>query len=131
MAKKRDISYAPDKLAWMASAGLPNVIGCTSDLRPLTHLQALMEEVPGASTGMRPIEETLLLKEALAEAFDKLTPEDRWIAERLLIEGLSLRKTGAVLGIPKTTLARRRDKICLRLVDVLVDSPVVREWMRN
>jgi DNA-directed RNA polymerase specialized sigma24 family protein len=100
-------------------------------LRPLTHLQALMEEVPGASTGIRPIEETLLLKEALAEAFDQLTPEDRWIAERLLIEGLSLRKTGAVLGIPKTTLARRRDKICLRLVDVLVDSPAVREWMRN
>jgi hypothetical protein len=131
MAKKRDISYDPNSLAWMASAGLPNVIGCTSDVRPLTHIQALMEEIPGGPSALPPLEETLLLKETLAEAFEHLTPEDRWIAERLLIEGLSLRKTGAVLGIPKTTLARRRDKICLRLVDVLVDSPVVREWMRN
>ena len=28
----------------MASAGLPNVVSCTSDTRPLTHLQALMEQ---------------------------------------------------------------------------------------
>jgi len=90
-----------------------------------------MEQAPGAPRKVTPLEETLLLKEALAEAFESLSPEDLWIAERLLIEGMSLRKAGAVLGIPKTTLARRRDKIRLRLVDALVDSPAVRGYLRD
>lgn len=131
MAKKREYSYEPDKIVWMASAGLRNVVSCTSDTRPLTHIQALMEQAPGVSLKIVPLEETLLLKEALAEAFESLSPEDLWIAERLLIEGMSLRKAGAVLGIPKTTLARRRDKIRLRLVDALVDSPAVRGYLRD
>ena len=131
MAKKREYSYNPDTIAWMARAGLPNVINCTADVRPLTQLQVMMEEVPGVTNKIRSIEETFLLKEALAEAFETLSAEDLWIAARLLIEGMSLRKAGAVLGIPKTTLARRRDKIRLRLVDALVDSPAVREYLRD
>ena len=60
---------------------------------------------------------------------ESLPPEDRWIVERLLIEGTSLRKTGVVLGIPKTTLARRRDHIKQRLVSILTDDPDMRGWI--
>ena len=53
MAKKREYSYNPDTIAWMARAGLPNVINCTADVRPLTQLQVMMEEVPGVVNKIR------------------------------------------------------------------------------
>jgi len=101
--------------------------------RPLTTLELLMQEAPGweGRTGLIPIVTTLELREVLADAIDSLPPEDRYIAEQLMVQGNSLRKLGHVLGIPKTSLARRRDRIRRRLMDQLVDSPVVRNWLRN
>jgi len=84
---------------------------------------------PGGPDRGPSLEETALLREALGRAIDGLSPEDRWIVERLLIEGMSLRKTGAVLGIPKTTLARRRDYIKRRLALVLTDDPTISGWI--
>ena len=98
-----------------------------------TELAALMEEAPGWQNryiGQAALADTMPLREALADAIENLEPEDQWIIERLLIEGTSLRKTGAVLNIPKTTLARRRDRIRRHLMDVLVDHPSVRQWLR-
>jgi len=91
--------------------------------------ESLMLSPPGGPVRGPSLEETALLREALGRAIDGLSPEDRWIVERLLIEGMSLRKAGAVLGIPKTTLARRRDHIRGQLVLVLTDDPTISGWI--
>ena len=65
------------------------------------------------------------------EAIDSLAPEDKWIFNTLMIERLSLRTAGAVLGIPKTSLARRRDKIRRELMTVLIESEVIQRWLKR
>jgi len=94
-----------------------------------TEMEAMLRTPPGGPDRAPSLEETSLLREALGRAVESLPPEDRWIVERLLIEGTSLRKTGVVLGIPKTTLARRRDHIKQRLVSILTDDPDMRGWI--
>ena len=94
-----------------------------------TEIEAMLRTPPGGPDRGPSLEETSLLREALGRAVESLPPEDRWIVERLLIEGTSLRKTGVVLGIPKTTLARRRDHIKQRLVSILTDDPDMRGWI--
>jgi DNA-directed RNA polymerase specialized sigma24 family protein len=92
----------------------------------------MMTEAPNASsTPILTLEETADLKEALADAFDSLDDEDRWIMERLLIEGLSLRKTGNVIGVPKTTLARRRDRLKQQLMLHLVLNESVQDYISS
>ena len=71
------------------------------------------------------------LKELLGIVIDNLEPEDRWIFQALIIEGMSLRVTGRVLGIPKTSLARRRDRIKKQLMLQLVDHSVVQQWLNH
>ena len=99
--------------------------------RDTSEMEGLLRAPPGAHERLASLEETLSLREALGRAIDALPPEDRWIVERLLIEGVSLRKAGAVLGIPKTTLARRRDHIKARLVHVLSNDPEMRGWIKR
>lgn len=77
------------------------------------------------------LENTLEIKEILGAAIEALEPEERWIAERLLIEGLSLRKAGAVLGCPKTTLARRRDAIRVKLIRAVAGQPAITRRLRQ
>ena len=92
----------------------------------------MMAEPPASSsTRTLTIEETADLKEALANAFDALEDEDRWIMERLLIEGLSLRKTGNVIGVPKTTLARRRDRLKQELAEHLIVNENVQDYISS
>jgi len=71
------------------------------------------------------IEEQDELREILADALDSLTEEERWIFLMLTKVKLSLRFVGRVLGVPKTTLARRRDRIVQKLQDELADSALV------
>ena len=97
--------------------------------RPMTEIEAMMQTAPSCAEPILPIEVTLHLKEILADVIDELSPLEKWIAERLFIEGLSLRKAGAVLGIPKTSLARRRDLIRRKLMARLLEHPVVQEWI--
>jgi DNA-directed RNA polymerase specialized sigma24 family protein len=100
--------------------------------RPLDELEMLMQESPGSSNHHPvPLTRTAALKDVLGETIDALPPEDRYIVEQLFIAGLSLRKTGAILGIPKTTLARRRDRIRRHLIAELVDKPSVRKWLTD
>ena len=99
--------------------------------RPMTEIEALMQTAPSGYEPLMPFETTLQLKEVLADAIDKLSPLEKWIAERLFIEGMSLRKAGAVLGIPKTSLARRRDVIRRKLVIHLAQEPKVIDWFKD
>ena len=129
MPNKREYPYDPavlDHLRVMHARH--DQINC----RPLTTLELLMQEAPGweGRTGLTPITVTLEMREALADAIDSLPAADRYLTEQLLVQGNSLRKLGYVLGIPKTSLARRRDKIRRRLMDQLVETDVVRRWLR-
>ena len=67
------------------------------------------------------------LREVLADALDSLTEEEQWIFLMLTTVRLSLRFVGRVLDVPKTTLARRRDRIIRKLQAALEDSPLVQE----
>ena len=71
------------------------------------------------------IQEQDELREILADALDSLTEEEQWIFLMLTTVKLSLRFVGRVLGVPKTTLARRRDRIVRKLQDELADSALV------
>tara|TARA_Y100001951_G_C11255091_1_gene248876 strand:- start:386 stop:778 length:393 start_codon:yes stop_codon:yes gene_type:complete len=126
MAKKQEWVKDEDELLRAAAQR-----GTVWQPRASTDLELLMQEVPGsiAAAPQASLESTHRLKEALADAIEALNEEDQWIINCLLIEGLSLRVTGRVLGIPKTSLARRRDRIKRQLMLSLVDSPDVRRHL--
>ena len=129
MSKRKEYPYDPlDDYRWSGiRKNRPRSLGTH---RPLSELEMLMQEPPG-STGYQlvPLTRTAALKDALGAAVDALPPEDRYIVEQLFIAGLSLRKTGAILGIPKTTLARRRDRIRRHLIAELVEQPSIRKGL--
>jgi len=97
--------------------------------RDATELEKMMQEAPGQERPLPSLEATAALREALADAIEELSPEEQFIIERLLIEGLSLRHTGWMMSIPKTTLARIRDKVRERLMSKIVDYEHIRHWI--
>ena len=98
--------------------------------RPDNRYDALMRTAPGVEPE-ESIEEQNELWEILADALDSLTEEEQWIYLMLTTVRLSLRFVGLVLGVPKTTLARRRDRIIQKLQEALMESPLVQERMRS
>ncbi len=76
--------------------------------RAATELEAMMETAPLGEEPLASLETTAEVK-----------------------EGMSLRKAGAVLSIPKTSLARRRDRIRRKLMVRLVEEPIFKEWLEN
>ena len=98
--------------------------------RPDNRYDALMRTAPGVEPE-ESIEEQNELREILADALDSLTEEEQWIYLMLTTVRLSLRFVGLVLGVPKTTLARRRDRIIQKLQETLMESPLVQERMRS
>ena len=105
--QSRDLTIDFD--GWLAHNQTSPKVRVLFQQRDESEIETLLRSFPGAHDRLVSLEETASLRDALGRAIDGLPPEDRWIVERLLIEGMSLRKAGAVLGIPKTTLARRRD----------------------
>jgi len=77
------------------------------------------------------ISEQMELRDVIADALDELDEEDRWILDMLVVARLSLRFVGGILGIPKTTLARRRDRILDELKETLVENPVVSQRLND
>ena len=127
MATRREYPTDPDKLRRHArTTHLP-----LSNTRALTEIAALMELAPHQESSVPSLMETIALKEAVGEAIDALEPEDRWIINALFVEHLSLRAVGRILGIPKTSLARRRDYIRRQLMANLSESPAVVQWLRE
>tara|TARA_R100001244_G_scaffold5491_1_gene6786 strand:- start:481 stop:855 length:375 start_codon:yes stop_codon:yes gene_type:complete len=97
-----------------------------SQRRPENLYDALVRAAP-----FQEIEESIAeqdeLREILADAVDELTEEEQWIFLMLTTVRLSLRFVGRVLDVPKTTLARRRDRIIQKLQAALLESPLVQE----
>tara|TARA_R110002051_G_scaffold36742_1_gene79613 strand:- start:573 stop:947 length:375 start_codon:yes stop_codon:yes gene_type:complete len=101
-----------------------------SQRRPENLYDALVRAAP-----FQEIEESIAeqdeLREILADALDELTEEEQWIFLMLTTVRLSLRFVGRVLDVPKTTLARRRDRIIQKLQAALLESPVIHERIRS
>jgi DNA-directed RNA polymerase specialized sigma24 family protein len=99
--------------------------------RPMTNIEELMELAPFQDSWSPSLEATADLKELIGQAIDDLTPEDKWIFNALIVERLSLRGAGRILGIPKTSLARRRDRIRRELMAKLIKSKPIEEWLKR
>lgn len=124
MAQKREFPTDPANWSTNASWGRS-----TTGVRPLSDIEALMELAPYEEPTVQSILGTAVLKEAIGAAIDNLNDEDRWIFNALFVEQLSLRVAGRVVGIPKTSLARRRDYIRRQLIAELGESEAVRGWL--
>ena len=94
--------------------------------RAFSPLEALIACAPSQEPEESVLEQ-LALRDVLADALDSLEEDDRWIFDMLIVVRLSLRFVGRVVGIPKTTLARRRDRIVNNIRQQLLINPVVRE----
>ena len=129
MPNVREYPYPPRQIEYLRIA---NHRHAQTTTRSLTDLEVLMQQAPGCSyPRIASIVSTLELKDAVGAIVDSLPPEDKYIIEQLLMQGNSLRKLGYVLGIPKTSLARRRDKIRKQLMIELAADPEIRNWIRN
>jgi len=82
---------------------------------------------PPGDEPLESIDEQNELREIVANALETLTEEEQWIFHMLTTVKLSLRFVGGVMGIPKTTLARKRDKMIQKLQVTLLESPIVHE----
>ena len=94
--------------------------------RAVSPLEALVVCEPGNEPEESVLEQ-LSLRDAVADALDELDEDDRWLFDMLLVVHLSLRVVGLVIGMPKTTVARQRDRIIADLQQRLLTNPVVRE----
>ncbi len=126
MAQKREFPTDPQE--WSHTPAGSYGLGAH---RPLTEIEALLQLAPHQDSQIPALETTAALREAIADAIDTLPEDDEWIFNALFIEQLSLRTAGRVLGIPKTSLARRRDYIRRQLMATLAESPAVVQWLRE
>ena len=94
--------------------------------RAVSPLEALVVCEPGNEPEESVLEQ-LSLRDAVADALDELDEDDRWLFDMLLVVHLSLRFVGLVIGMPKTTVARQRDRIIAGLQQRPLTNPVVRE----
>lgn len=92
------------------------------------HLGWLQESL-GSTDERISSEDRAELRDLVMNVYDKLEEKDLWIMNALLFERLSLRDVQFVLGIPKTTVARKRDEILHKLGEELSKHPLVKEYL--
>ena len=129
-------TFSVDPTGWILDSALEDyyraVLPLGDSTKPLTELQALMEAPPGhdahpyaAPWNTSNEELSTLVRQALKE----LPEIHRIVIEALWGGGLSLRGVERYTGIPKTTVARKRDEapkllgeILKRLMPTLADK---------
>ncbi len=94
---------------------------------PLTDTQAIMEALPHEEP-LRAFQHASKYEMPIKEVLITLEDWELEIVMLLAFEQLSLRVAGRILGIPKTTLARKRDKIYARLKSQLEENSII--WER-
>jgi|TARA_R110000765_G_C18748018_1_gene587504 RNA polymerase sigma factor (sigma-70 family) len=94
---------------------------------PETELLALMEAGPLEPRESQ--EEQAALREMVLDSLDILNLEEMWLVNAILFERMSLRQIARSIGIPKTTVARYRDKVLAKLRDALVDHPAIQDYL--
>jgi len=99
-----------------------------AEITPETELQALQQAAPHHNPveSAEEINETQqALFEAVSETWATLTETERWIYHMLVDVGLSMRFVALALGTPKTTFARRRDALALKIKNELLRHQAV------
>jgi len=114
---KREFPFDPtEEPRWSNSDGLPE-----------TELIALQES--GPNEPKRSQEERMALQETVLDSLSILSAEEAWLLNALLFERLSLRQIERSIGIPKTTVARYRDKVLAKLRDALANDPGIQDYL--
>ena len=122
---KREILRDTIEFAWLFSRA-----GAKTAKQPETAMQSLVESKPNDPIRIS-AEARLELRDIVSSALESLNEEEIWIINALLFERLSLRQAGYILQIPKTTLARKRDKILKKLEKKLSEEPLVKEYLNE
>lgn len=120
---KRDFVFDPLDAAWIFDKAYSK-----KRHQIATKMEALLLAEP-LQNPVITLEEQHELREILVDALDKLEPMELWILNALLFERLSLREVQSILSIPKTTLARKRDKIFSKLRKQIENIPEVQEHL--
>mgnify|MGYP003148523512 CR=1 FL=1 len=95
---------------------------------PDTIMQALQQAGPHTEPSLSN-EERAALQEIVLDTLETLTQSETWLLNMLLFERLSLRQVERLVGIPKTTVARKRDKILRKLEHQLRSHALVSEYL--
>ena len=102
----------------------PSWIALHPDDGRTTFFAALMQCAPGEEPQTSQ-EELLPLRDVIEDALDVLDPRERWVFNAIIVERMSLRALGRQLQIPKTTVARIRDRAAEHLRKALEDNPEI------
>lgn len=78
------------------------------------------EILDDGSVSVEEIVERRLLLEQLARCINQLAPEEKMLVEELFLKGRTEREVSGLLGIPKTTLRRKKEKVLLKLKGSMV-----------
>jgi DNA-directed RNA polymerase sigma subunit (sigma70/sigma32) len=97
---------------------------------PFTPWEALMTSTDD-SIGTSVLE-MVALREVINDAIDEvLTPLELWVFNSLFVERKSLRVLAKELAIPKTTIARIRDRATEKLRQQLLSKNVIQEYLNR
>tara|TARA_R100000008_G_scaffold29198_1_gene16090 strand:- start:105 stop:470 length:366 start_codon:yes stop_codon:yes gene_type:complete len=102
----------------------------TSNLRnrPDTLIQAIQQSSPYTEPFLSK-EEQAQLQEVVLNALEELDEWEIWLINALLFERRSLREVQRMVGIPKTTVARKRDQILSKLRDILTPNQTIKNYL--
>jgi DNA-directed RNA polymerase specialized sigma subunit len=96
--------------------------------RPYSPYEALMVSID--DTVETSTLELLVLRELIADAMDdNLSDLEMWVFNALFVERKSLRRLSKELSIPKTTVARIRDRATKKLREALQSHPAIQEYL--
>ena len=90
---------------------------------------AWLKETLGESDERFSKSERTELSEIILNAYETLEGIELWIMNAILFEKLSLRDIEYILGMPKTTVARKRDQILERLAEQLKQHDLIKEYL--
>lgn len=93
---------------------------------PVNEFEALMRCAPGDNAA-ETLAERQVLREVIATAIDRLTPEHRFIIDAINSERISLADLGGRLGVGKTQAFRLHNAAKAALREQLVQIPLIRE----
>tara|TARA_B100001146_G_C16200103_1_gene443929 strand:+ start:2826 stop:3197 length:372 start_codon:yes stop_codon:yes gene_type:complete len=120
---RREYSFDP-----IALVSLSQRYGSQGRL-PATPMEALQQAGPDEPLTSK--DEQVELQEIVLNALNHLEDWEQWLLNALLFEKMSLRQVEFVLGMPKTTVARKRDIVLDKLKTYLANEPVIRRYLHG
>lgn len=125
----RDMNPADDEMP-DRETGPTYIFVAHAERRPENEFQALMECAPFEEPAVSR-DERLELRDVIVDAIDDLDEQEQWIFDALFVRRLSLRQLASEINMPKTTVARWRDRLLLRLTEKLENEPMIAEYLEG